>query len=79
MIQLEISRALIEGVIKAAKGRREDQVTTIITRPMWNAFCKEIGLPENSIPTEWIGKDTIRVYGSKTIVIESDKLAAISY
>jgi hypothetical protein len=72
---------LIDQVQNALKSRLgevpgicERDVRTVITRPMWNVFCRAIGVPENSTPTEWLGlHNTIRVAGSETIVIESDE------
>lgn len=50
-------------------GCNERDVRTYISRGMWRAFVAELGLPGGE-PTEWKGKDTRRVYGSETIVIE---------
>jgi hypothetical protein len=77
----ELTSALIGQVGKAVpKGENELSVTTLITRPMWEAWCRACNLPEDSEPTEWLGsKETIRVYGSRTIVIESDMMASVSF
>lgn len=76
----EIFCALVEQVSKAVpKGGSEQDVRTIITRPMWNSFCRAVEIPENSIPTDHIGIKSIRVYGSETIVVESEKMAACSF
>lgn len=57
-----------------AKPSSEMNVRTVITRPMWNAFCRASGIPENSEPTAWLGQHkTRRVFGSETIVVESDE------
>lgn len=76
-------KILVNLIIQVAsavpeKGTELD-VTTIITRPMWRAWCRAIRVPEDSEPTDWIGQNTIRVYGSKTIVVESDIMAAVSF
>lgn len=72
--------ALIGQVAKAANGCAEHNVTTFITKPMWRAFLRATGTPVNSKPTDWIGpKETVRVYGSKTIVVDSNKLQSISF
>lgn len=56
------------------KPSSEMNVRTVITRPMWNAFCRASGMPENSTPTVWLGPHkTRRVFGSETIVVESDE------
>lgn len=71
---------LIGQVSRAARGRVETEVTTIITRPMWNVFCRATGMPKNAEPTDWVGiKGTRRVFGSKTIVVESNHLASMSF
>ena len=76
----EILRQLIHQVSKAKpKGGNETAVTTYVTRPMWKAWCRAAGIPEDSEPTEWNGCHTCRVYGSKTIIIESEQMAAISF
>ena len=51
----------------------ERDVLTVITRPMWDLFCKAAGIPPNSSPSEWKGIHTIRVFGSETRVIESSQ------
>lgn len=80
MTDTEIMCALIGQVASAANGRSEREVKTLITRPMWNAFLRSIGAKENAVPTEWRGiHRTIRVYGSETIVIESDEMASVSF
>lgn len=55
------------------KPSSEINVRTVITRPMWNAFCRASGIPENSTPTAWLGPQTRRVFGSETIVVDSDE------
>lgn len=56
------------------KPSSEMNVRTVITRPMWNAFCRASGIQENSEPTAWLGiHKTRRVFGSETIVVESDE------
>lgn len=78
-----IMRTLIGQVLAALRaGQRnhpgwpssERNVRTVITRPMWNAFCRASGLPPDSEPTEWKGiHHTRRVFGSETIIVESDE------
>jgi len=76
----EIMRALINQVTKAADGDVERNVITFITRPMWVAWCRAVGSPEDSEPTDWLGIDkTHRVYGSKTIVIEKPGMESMSF
>lgn len=75
-----IARDLIAQVAACVRPyRTEEDVTTVITRPMWNAFLRFSGVPENTPPTEWKGKGTVRVYGSKTVVVESGDMAAVSF
>lgn len=76
----EITIALVNGVQMAANGDTEQSVTTILTRPMWNAFLRYIRKPEDSEPTDWLGMvATNRVYGSRTIVVEGDEMKAVSF
>ena len=71
--------ALGEQVTKAVPaGGSELDVTTFITLRMWDMFCVAMGLSSDTVPTEWIGKDTIRVWGSKTMVIDSASYWAFS-
>ena len=74
---MQIARALVAQVALAANGRCETDVVTFITKPMWRAFMKELGHSPNTKPTEWTTiKDTRRVYGSKTIVVDGTKQMA---
>lgn len=58
----------------------EADIQTIISRPMWNAFCRATKMPENSKPTPWLGiHKTRRVYGSATHVVESEHMFSFSY
>jgi hypothetical protein len=50
----------------------ETDVVTYVTRPMWNAFLRAAKKSENLSPTVWKGMGTVRVFGSETIVVESD-------
>lgn len=76
----EVMCALIHQVTKAAAGGNERDVRTIITRGMWDAFCRAADIPEGSEPTEWKGiHSTYRVYGSETVVIESSEMKSFSY
>lgn len=61
-------------------GGVETQVRTLITRPMWDAFCRAAGMPVPCLPTEWRPwGGTRRVFGSETIVVESNRMAAVSF
>lgn len=74
--------ALIDQVQKAMskdKCKNERDVTTIISRPMWRAWNRAVESPEDAEPTEWNPIECHRVYGSKTIVVESDSMAAVSF
>ncbi len=75
----QIMCALVGQVQKAAQGRSERDVTTLISRPMWNAFCRATELKEDTSPSEWLGiHKTARVYGSKTIIIERPDFWSVS-
>lgn len=75
----EVISALITQVTncRETKGfQTERDVTTFISRPMWEIFC---GCSPAPAPTKWIGiHNTHRVYGSKTFVVESDTLFSYS-
>lgn len=80
----ELMRTLIGQVLCAVVASdkpmaSERDVETFITRPMWDAFCREARIPVPSMPTAWkgVGK-TIRVFGSETRVIESSEWWCIS-
>lgn len=78
--QQDLVFGLIHQVIAARPpGKSERDVTTIITRPMWKAFMIACGEWQYSNPTGWNGNYTKRVYGSETIVVESDKMASVSF
>lgn len=74
----QIARELMHQVALCAKGDAETTVRTWISRPLWEAFCRFTGAPEGQMPTPWLGiHKTHRVYGSETIVVESDAMFAI--
>jgi hypothetical protein len=76
----KIMLALVKQVSKAIPSwGNERDVVTYISRPMWKAFLRAIRKPEDSEPTDWIGfDDTIRVYGSQTIVVDSEEYFSYS-
>lgn len=75
----QVCTALMAGVVATGqKSLNERDVVTYITRPMWRAFCRGCGMPENCNPTEWKGLATRRVYGSETIIVESDEMWSAS-
>jgi hypothetical protein len=75
-----IMLGLISQVQRAARGASEVHVTTLISKPMWEAFCRATGMPKNSKPTEWLGiHKTKRVFGSETILVKSRAHFAISF
>jgi hypothetical protein len=75
----QVMVALVHQVSKAVpKGGNERDVTTIITRPMWQAFCRATNEPEDSEPTDWLSLASTRVFGSQTIVVESPAWRAVS-
>lgn len=75
-----IMHALIGQVARAVpKGGTEQDVVTIISTPMWQAWCRAVGKPEDSKPTTWgMGPEHNRVYGSRTIVVDNPKMIAVS-
>lgn len=80
----EIMCALICQVASALqasdKGNSERDVTTLVTRPLWNQWLRAVGLQQNCTPSEWLGQDfTRRIYGSKTIVLESELFRSVSF
>lgn len=77
MIELihQVQRAMAACEIPMAT---EKDVVTFITRPMWRAFLAFHNLPEDTEPTEWQGKDTVRVFGSETRIVESELWWAVS-
>lgn len=81
----EIFRALLGQVIVAMRANREKGVVeterdlrTLISRPMWEAFLQIMGHPPGTNPTDWIGIGTIRIYGTETIVVESNEMWAVT-
>jgi hypothetical protein len=82
-IDSEITRALIRQVLAALQdatigGMTEANVLTYVTRPMWEAFLRYQGLPEVTPPTPWQGVDTVRIFGSETIIVESEEWWSLS-
>lgn len=77
----DILRSLIYQVSKAVPaGKTEQDVTTIITRPMWDAWCRAAGIPVGSEPGTWKGAvNTVRVYGSHTIVVDGSMMFSVSF
>lgn len=73
-LMLQVKKAVNYGTCIS-----ERDVTTIITRPMWRRFLRATGDEEDLEPTEWSVKGCRRVYGSRTIVVESDRMAAVSF
>jgi hypothetical protein len=56
----------------------EQDVITHISRPMWNLWCRAVGEPEHSTPSPQWSLHGNRVYGSRTIIVESDEYFAVS-
>ena len=77
----EIVYALIDGVRKAIpQYGSERDVTTVITRPLWRIWNVGTNSPPDSEPTPWLWPEKCnRVYGSETIVVESEKFEAVSF
>jgi hypothetical protein len=75
-----IGPELVMQVVRAANGRNEQCVRTVISRPMWRIFLRWVGWPEDTDPTPWLGTGkTRRVFGSDTIVVESEAFFSFSY
>ncbi len=76
----EVMRVLIGQVSKAVpRGGSERDVTTIITRPMWRAWCRAIGIPCECKPCAWgSASNHNRVFGSRTLVVDNPKMLAVS-
>jgi len=82
MIEEEVCFALVEQVENASCDFEVPRacITTVITRPLWRIFCRYWDWDENSEPTEWVGLELSRnVGGTRTIVIESEHFAAVSF
>lgn len=83
---MRVAFSLIEGVSCALKasweaGNKKDNetdVVTFISRPMWELFLAEVAEAVSFMPDESNGADTIRVYGSETVVFESEAVFAYS-
>lgn len=71
----------LSGQVAAAipEGGSERDVTTLISRMYWNAFLIGVGLEQGLQPTEWLGDESVRVFGSKTIVVDRDDLVSVSF
>lgn len=68
----DIIFALIEQVTKARPpGGNEQEVITVISRPMWDLWCESLGATEPVDPSNVWSTDCWRVYGSETVVVES--------
>lgn len=75
----EIGRDLIKQVATAMpRNGTEQNVVTHVSRPMWRAWCRFVQMPEDSRPTAWFGIGTHRIYGSETIIVESNEFFAVS-
>lgn len=76
-----IMSALIGQVAKSVpEGCAETSVTTIVSRPMWRAWCRGTGMDEDSKSTPWVGNpNTRRIYGSETVIVESEQMFAVSF
>ncbi len=71
----EVMRSLIHQVSKAVpEGGSERDVLTIITRPMWEMWCRAVGNPADSLPDNGVAGN--RVYGSYTVLIDSTSCEA---
>lgn len=78
---IHIVCALIDQVTKAVPpGRSEQAVTTWISRPLWERFMRFCGEDAKVLPTEWLMpiELTRRVYGSRTIIVESELEFSVS-
>lgn len=67
--------ALVEQVMRAAKGDTETNVTTRISVPMWKAFLRGCG--DKNLKA--LPRPGFSVFGSRTILVKSKRLFAVSY
>lgn len=75
----ELLYGLIEQVSRAAAGEVETAVTTYISRPLWEEWLKATNAAPGTEPTEWLGiHETHRVYGSRTVILDSPAMFAVS-
>lgn len=76
----QIMCQLIKQVQRARPpGCNERRVTTIITRPMWEAWCRAVEMPTDSVPVnDGPAEQRNSVYGSTTYVVESPRWMCVS-
>jgi len=83
---IQVMRALMNQVccaVASVEKKTGDKISeldivTFVTRPMWQAWLRALCLPEDSEPTGWIGEETVRVFGSRTVIVESTATVAVS-
>ncbi len=74
----DIARALLLQVDSATPpGGNPAEVFTIISRTMWRAMCRGIGVSESYEPGAWGAPPN--VFDSYTVIYESDEFFSISY
>ena len=79
MTEATVARALYEQVAHAARGHGHHQVTTVLTRAMWQVLMRAYGMPEDSEPNEEVNcHKARRVAGSRTFVVDVPGMWAVS-
>jgi hypothetical protein len=69
----------MDQVRQAAGGDVETRVRTYITRPLWRMWNEATGHHPDDPPTGWVNDFSCRrVFGSETVVIESNELWSVS-
>ena len=63
------------------KGVTTGQVVTIVTRPMWKAWCRFVGTPETSMPynCSWAHPMKEQICGTTTLIAPGETMASLSY
>ena len=79
MTEAIVARTLYEQVALASKGNDHHQVTTVLTRAMWQVLMRAYGMPEDSEPNEETNcHKARRVAGSRTFVVDVPGMWAVS-
>lgn len=76
---LRLIEQVQEAKKTAVKPVSERDVTTIITRPLWEQWCRITEIPPGAKPVPPGQWPCYRVFGSRTIVVESPALECVSF
>lgn len=78
--EIELLRSLIEGVAtNVPEGGSERDVITLVSRPLWEIWCRMTDLPKDTLPSDWKKDQCARIYGSETILVDSSDFFAVSF